>query len=143
MKYNKTILHPAWVTGFIDGEGCFYCGIKPNSNMILSFQVTLVFSISQHIRDILLMKKLIDFFNCGYINKVGSTQCQYRISNINDLEQYLFPLLNHYTLKTKKFLDAEAFIKIHKLILTKKHLTIEGLNQIKSIKATMNRARMQ
>jgi hypothetical protein len=62
MNYNDNILHPAWVTGFIDGEGTFYCGINPKSDMKLGFQVTLEFVITQHIRDALLMQKLVDFF---------------------------------------------------------------------------------
>jgi hypothetical protein len=143
MNYNDNILHSAWVTGFIDGEGTFYCGINPKSDMKLGFQVTLEFVITQHIRDALLMQKLVDFFNCGYLVKDGPTKYQYRIRNINDLEQHLFPLLNNYPLQTQKALDAEAFRQIHSLILAKKHLTVEGLNQIRSIKATMNKGRMQ
>jgi hypothetical protein len=111
--------------------------------MKLGFQVTLEFVITQHIRDALLMQKLVEFFNCGYLVKDGPTKYQYRIRNINDLEQHLFPLLNNYPLQTQKALDAAAFRQIHSLILAKKHLTVEGLNQIKSIKATMNKGRMQ
>jgi hypothetical protein len=46
MNYNDNILHPAWVTGFIDGEGTFYCGINPKSDIKLGFQVTLEFVIT-------------------------------------------------------------------------------------------------
>jgi hypothetical protein len=111
--------------------------------MKLGFQVTLEFVITQHIRDALLMQKLVDFFNCGYLAKDGPTKYQFRIRNINDLEQHLFPLLDRYPLQTQKALDAESFRKIHSFILAKNHLTIEGLDEIKSIKATMNKARMQ
>jgi hypothetical protein len=131
------------VTGFIDGEGTFYCGINPRSDMKTGFQVTLEFVITQHIRDVLLMHKLVEFFNCGYLIKDGPTKYQYRIRNINDLQNHLFLLLDEYPLQTQKSLDATAFRLIHSLILAKKHLTVEGLDEIRNIKATMNRARMQ
>jgi hypothetical protein len=102
--------------------------------MKLGFHVSLEFVITQHIRD---------FFNCGYLIKDGPTKYQYRIRNINDLEQHLFPLLDNYPLQTQKALEAKAFRQIHSLILAKKHLTVEGLDQIRSIKATMIKARMQ
>jgi hypothetical protein len=143
MKYNTKILHPAWVTGFIDGEGTFYCGISPKSDMKIGFQVTLQFVITQHIRDVVLMQKLVDFFTCGYLAKDGATKYQFRIRNINDLETHLFPLLEDYPLQTQKSKDYWAFKQIHGLILAKKHLTEEGLNKIRGIKATMNKARMQ
>ena len=55
---NTTILHPAWVTGFIDGEGTFFVGINAQPSMALNFQVLLEFVITQHIRDEALMKTL-------------------------------------------------------------------------------------
>ena len=143
MKYNSNILNPAWVTGFIDGEGTFYCGISPKSDMKIGYQVTLQFVITQHIRDVVLMQKFVDFFNCGYLTKDGLTKYQYRIRNLKDLENHLFPLINDYPLHTQKSLDFWAFKQIHGLVSAKQHLTEEGLNKIRGIKATMNRARMQ
>ncbi len=43
----------------------------------------------------------------------------------------------------QKSLDAAAFRQIHVLILAKQHLTMEGLEQIRLIKNTMNRARIK
>lgn len=142
MTYNPSILNPAWVTGFIDGEGTFYCGINPKSDMKTGFQVSLEFAITQHIRDVELMAKFVDFFNCGYLAKDGPTKYQFRIRNIEDLNNHLFPLLNDFPLQTQKSLDFLAFKEIHGLILDRKHLTEGGLKQIRAIKDTMNKARM-
>ena len=79
--------------------------------------------------------------------------------NINDLGTYLFPLLDRYPLQTplgstssvgvtpagaveQKALDATAFREVHALIKAGLHLTPNGLDQIRSLKAIMNRARM-
>jgi hypothetical protein len=57
-KFNTNIFHPAWVTGFIDGEGTFYVGIYPKKDLTRGFQVSLEFSVTQHIRDTLTMQNL-------------------------------------------------------------------------------------
>lgn len=57
--YNNNILHPQWVVGFIDGEGCFHISVSKNSTMKLGYQVSLEFTITQHIRDKELMNKFV------------------------------------------------------------------------------------
>jgi hypothetical protein len=142
MKNNTTIFHPAWVTGFIDGEGTFFVDLLKNKTMALGIQVQLQFSITQHIRDADLMRSLVDFFGAGIVVPDGPTKVQYRIRRFADLEQSLFPLLDEYPLMTQKRLDAEAFRKVHALMKDGRHLTPDGLDEIRAIKNTMNRARM-
>lgn len=142
MKNNTTIFHPAWVTGFIDGEGTFFVDLLKNKTMALGIQVQLQFSITQHIRDADLMRSLVDFFGAGIVVSDGLTKVQYRIRRFADFEQSLFPLLDEYPLMTQKRLDAEAFRKVHALMKDGRHLTPDGLDEIRAIKSTMNRARM-
>ena len=134
-------MHPAWVVGFIDGEGTFFIDIMKNSTMALGFQVQLQFVITQHIRDSVLMHSFVDFFNAGYIANDGLTKLQFRIRAYNQLP-ILFGLLDQFPLMTQKRLDAEAFRKVHTMMGNKLHLTVDGLEEIRAIKATMNRARM-
>lgn len=116
--------------------------------MALGYLVNLEFCITQHKRDLALMNQLPEFFGCGYIalgevllDVANKTTCQYRIRNISDLEQHLFPLLDRYPLQTQKALDAAAFREVHALVKAKKHLTVEGLQQIRRLKANMNKGR--
>jgi hypothetical protein len=139
---NKLILHPAWVTGFIDGEGTFYIGLMKNTTMTLGIQVQLQFSITQHIRDAELMRKLIPFFGTGTVVSDGPTKVQFRIRRYSDFYKSLFPLLDEFPLMTQKRLDAEAFRKAHAIIKDGRHLTVSGLDEIRALKTQMNRARM-
>lgn len=142
MNYNHSIFHPAWVTGFIDGEGTFFVGVYAKSDMRLKYQVSLEFAITQHVRDLAMMYKLPLFFNCGYVAlNSGKSTCQFRIRNVLELEQNLFPLLEAYPLQTQKALDAAAFREVHALVKDGRHLTAEGLDKIRVLKGTMNRAR--
>jgi hypothetical protein len=85
LLYNASLINPHWIVGFIDGEGCFHVSVSKNNSMKLGYQVTLEFSITQHIRDKKLMEKLIKFFGCGYVINDTPTKLQYRIRNKKDL----------------------------------------------------------
>jgi len=110
--------------------------------MALGFQISLEFSVTQHIRDVNLMHKLIEFFGFGYLAKDGDTKYQFRVRKTQDLVK-LIHLFEEYPLQTQKRLDAEAFRQVLMLVLAKQHLNPEGLEEIRLIKATMNRARMK
>lgn len=142
---NQTILNPAWVVGFIDGEGTFFVAVQKNNTMALGYQVQLQFAITQHIRDAPLMAKFPDFFNCGYVTADGPTKQQFRHPpqgerDFNSMDN-LFELLDHYPLQTQKRLDAEAFRQVHGMMVQGLHKTSEGIEAIRAIKVTMNRAR--
>jgi hypothetical protein len=130
-------LNPYYVTGFTDGEGCFFIGVSPNSNYKTNFRVKTIFQIGVHIKDIALLEKIKLYFNVGHISKLGEESVQYRVSSLKDLKVILqhfeeFPLL---TYKQSDFLLFKEAVKI---IEDGEHLTSEGLNRIMSIKAALN-----
>ncbi|HEX7079988.1 MAG TPA: LAGLIDADG family homing endonuclease, partial [Gammaproteobacteria bacterium] len=45
-------LDAQWITGFVDGEGCFHVGINPHKEMTAGFQVLPEFTVVQHERDV-------------------------------------------------------------------------------------------
>ena len=137
---NKTILNPAWVVGFVDGEGTFFISIQKNATMALDYQVQLQFSITQNNRDTELMNKFIEFFGAGNVTDDGPTKKQFRIRDFNQLEN-VFCLIDEFPLLTQKKLDAQDFRKVHSMMKQGLHLTAQGLEEIRGIKATMNRSR--
>ena len=66
------IPHPNWLSGFVDGEGYFYVKSIQNKNYSTGFSVGLVFSISQHVRDEILLTKFIDYLGCGKIERAST-----------------------------------------------------------------------
>src|SRR5258708_27468423 len=110
--YDSKLINPDWVLGFIDGEGCFHVSVSKNKNTSLGYQVTLEFSISQHIRDKELMGKLIQFFGCGYVAQTRLDHLQFRIRNKNDLKMNLYPFLQKYPLLTVKSLAYSDFKQV-------------------------------
>lgn len=129
------------MTGFIDGEGCFFIGVFKNSTMTLGYQVQLTFSITQHSRDKALLDSFVPFFQAGSVTPQGTTKYEFRIRSLDEFERVLFPMLDKYPLLTQKRHDAADFRLVHSLMKEGKHLTAEGLTQIKAIKAGTNRGR--
>src|ERR1700728_2851385 len=59
-----------WITGFVDGEGCFSCPIFRNRNTTLGWQVQPTFVVVQSALSRDVLEDLARFFGCGkvYVN---------------------------------------------------------------------------
>lgn len=137
------IPNPNWLAGFVDGEGCFYVNTKTAKGYLTGYQIIMSFSIAQHVRDELLLSKLIDYLGCGKIEKAstrpdGITFVTYKFSDIRDK---IIPFFLNYPLRGIKSKDYRDFCEIAKLMENKSHLTLEGTKKIKSLKSGMNRGR--
>jgi len=141
---SETIPDPNWLAGFVDGEGCFYVNTKKAKKYLTGYQVILTFSITQHVRDELLLSKLIDYLNCGRIEKVSTRPIEVRfvIYKFSDIRDKIIPFFQNYPLHGIKSKDFRDFCEIAKLMENKSHLTLDGLKKIKSLKSGMNRGRM-
>ena len=131
-------LNPLWVTGFVDGEGCFTIWVTKNSRYKQGWLVQVSFQITLHKKDQELLKWIqIYFKGVGNITKQGENYINYRVKNIEGLKL----IINHfdsYPLKTQKQGDFVLLKRIFYLMLKKEHLTNEGLLKIVEIKASMN-----
>ena len=137
---DQVITDPNWVAGFISGEGCFYIGIIKSSSYKLGETPLLIFKITQHSRDEELMKSLISYFGCGSIYKYREF-IDLKVSRIKDLIDIIIPFFDKYAIKGAKAKDFTDFWKVAELMKKGDHLTEEGLNEIKRIKAGMNKGR--
>ena len=139
---------PHWLTGFVDGDGCFYVNIKKTklrparAGTVSGFQVIVSFYIYQHVRDELLLTKLLDYLKCGRIDKAPSTKPQgivrFTVLKLSDIIENIIPFFQSYSLQGIKYRDYIDFCKIVDIMKNKSHLTPEGLNKIKSLKSGMN-----
>ena len=64
---NQKISDPYWVAGFASGEGCFYIKIF-KSNTKIGEAVLLTFQLTQHYKDEQLIRRLIDYLDCGRVS---------------------------------------------------------------------------
>ena len=134
------IKDPNWLAGFTSGEGCFKIRVINSSNYRLGSQVQLIFQITQHSRDEPLMKSLIEYLNSGNVY-IYKEVVDFGVTKFSDLTDKIIPFFQKYPLQGVKSKDFEDFCKVAKMMKEGKHLTPEGLDQIRKIKAGMNRGR--
>jgi hypothetical protein len=101
---NKSILDPNWITGFVDGEGCFTCIVSKRK--IGNWRIILSFEINLHIKDINILYQIKDYFGCVNINSRSKPSlCVYRVTSISDLINVIIPHFEQFQLNTQKQLD--------------------------------------
>ena len=85
------------------------------------------------------MLTLKDFF-CENIGKlvIFKDTCTYRVDKLKDIFEVIIPHFDKYPLITQKLADYILFKEIVNLMKNKEHLTLDGLNQILSLKASLN-----
>lgn len=133
---NEDIKDKNWLVGFVDAEGCFYVKILHNNNISLSF------SISQHSRDINLLEKIKNFFNCGVIEQVKTrpNQSTFVVYKFEDNLNKIINFFLNNKLKSSKILNFNKFSKIAELKQNNLHKTKEGFLLIKKLKLEMNKS---
>ena len=113
----------------------------------LGMYVKLVFQIAQHNRDQDLMNSLISYFDCGYIKIKNKSQFTWlyfivtKFSCARYIDEKIIPFFSKNKILGVKLQDFKDSCKAAELIKNKYHLTEEGLDQIRKIKAGMNIAR--
>lgn len=85
-------LNPWLVTGLVDAEGCFAFSIKNKNDRKLKFEIRPTFFIFMHIRDLDLLIKIRDFFNCGVVRTYKNNQARFEVEN----KQGLTIIINHF-----------------------------------------------
>jgi LAGLIDADG DNA endonuclease family protein len=131
-------LDPRWVTGFVDGEGCFHISINEHQEMSMGWQVLPEFRIVQHSRDETLLKKLQEFFKAGKVVVNHGSRKELRIRKLDELNQVM-DFFERFPLMTKKRKDFEIFREVLNSMNRHEHLTHEGLERIANLCWKMNR----
>ena len=133
-------LHPEWVAGFTSGDGCFKVSIRESKAYKVGSRVIIIFVLTQHIRDELVLKSLVNFFACGQVYSYKHHSefiCQSFINNYTKI----LPFFRKYRILGVKSLDFEDWDKVAEMIKTKAHITNEGFDKIRKIRARMNKGR--
>lgn len=130
---------PSYVSGFIDGEGCFSVSFNFREKLNTKIEVRPSFSIGQNMRSLDILKKIQKFFGCGSIRFCRNDQCyKYETRNIDDLRNHIIPHFRKFPLMTIKKADFEIFSEICDKIVQLKHLNPDYLREIIDLAYKMN-----
>jgi hypothetical protein len=141
---DAVVYDPEWVSGFVDAEGCFFINIYKRKDSVLGAGVKLVFKITQDNRNSNLLARFVEIFGCGAIysqtKSAGGVQ-DFMVTGLSHITDKVIPFFLNHPLqgaKKKEFMD---FARVAELMKLKAHLTKEGLEEIRAIKAGMNSQR--
>jgi hypothetical protein len=132
-KYNKSIqvirkptLDNAWFSGFTDAEGCFTVSVVRRLGKSTETRVTYSLAQENEFELMSAFSELLD--GIKYNNRT------LRILGFKKLNK----IIDYFPLKTKKQKDYSIWLEIYALVLAKKHLTKDGLDQINTLRLTLN-----
>lgn len=130
---------PSWVTGFVDGEGCFYVGFQRKERMHLKLNVRTSFSVTQKKHSLQALQSLQIFFKGGGLrySRTDNTY-KYETRNLSHILQYVLPHFEKVPLQTVKANDFALFRSICLSIHKGDHLNEKGLGSIVSRAYEMN-----
>ncbi len=132
----------AWyVTGFVDGEGCFSISFSERRKLKTGIEVRPSFSIGQNRHSLPVLERIRTYFDCGAIRFSRSDQLyKYEIRSVGDIRRCIIPHFQKYPLQTYKLQDFATFSWICDEIAASRHLNRETLIAIIDSAYTMNQS---
>ena len=132
-----------YITGFVDGEGCFSVTIQRSKNVRLGIQVIPEFHVSQHQNRTEVLLEIKRAFGCGYIKPNDARNPKdltsvYVVRNINDLRSKVIPFFKKFPIISIKRLDFDKFAEVVEMMKDGNHLEKDGLVKILKIAFSMN-----
>lgn len=143
LNNKKVMIDPFWVSGFVDGGGCFCVSFNLRDRMCLGVEVKPSFSISQSGdkagMNFNCLQQLMSFFGCGAIrfSKKDNTW-KYECRDLAHIRSNIIPHFVKFPLRTKKQKDFELFVSVVNMLSSKQHLNEDGLRHIIEISYQIN-----
>lgn len=134
-----------YVAGFIDGEGCFTIVISKHTTKRLGVDARLHFQIEVRDDDRKIIEDIQETLDCGRIYTLSykrygwNPHVELKVSSLSEITGKLIPFLKRYPLRAKKKHSFALFQKAVEVFQNKRHLTLEGIEELKTIRNKMNR----
>jgi LAGLIDADG endonuclease len=147
---QERLIKIGWITGFVDGEGCFSINFIRQPHRVnrrgytTGFQVAHEFAVTQGAKSVEVLYTLLQFFGVGgvYINRRYDNHKEhvyrYCVRKRDDLALKIVPFFRRYPLQTSKQGDFLKFAECLRLMESNSHLTRPGLIEMIKIAETMN-----
>ncbi len=132
-------LHAEWVTGFIDGEGCFSVSFSKRTNLRVGIEAKPSFGVGQGLSSRPVMEELCRYFESPLTQlRIDKQIVKYETRSLKHLREVVVPHFEKYPLRSYK---AEDFLKLREVVelMTKRrHLHKDGMKQVLSLGYAMN-----
>src|ERR687886_698164 len=104
----------AYVSGYVDGEGCFTVSVSPRANLVAGWEVRPSLSVSQNGDRAEVLQLIHDHFGCGSIRPDRSDRTlKWETRRLEDLLERVIPHFERYPLLSSKQRDFERFAEMN------------------------------
>ena len=130
---------PSYISGYVDGEGCFNVSIAPRKTLRVGWEVRPSLSVSQNGDRSEVLLAIQDYFGCGTLRPDRSDMTlKWEIRSLPLLVERVLPHFEAYPLLSGKQRDAELFSAVCLRMLEGEHLEPAGLAAIVRLVGEMN-----
>ena len=130
---------PSYISGYVDGEGCFTVSISPRPTLLVGWEVRPSLSVSQNADRSEVLLELQLYFGCGSIRPDRSDRTlKWEVRSLPLLLRNVIPHFESYPLRSGKRKDFELFAAVCRLMARGDHRHPQGLTEIVQLAARMN-----
>jgi hypothetical protein len=138
-SWEECVDLPSYISGYVDGEGCFTVSISPRPTLKVGWEVRPSVSVSQnhHRNEVLLA--IQDYFGCGTMRPDRSDKTvKWEVRSLTSIRERILPHFRRWPLISGKRADFELFDTICALMAGGFHRRPEGLIRIAEMASCMN-----
>ena len=130
---------PSYISGYVDGEGCFSVSISPRPTLLVGWEVRPSLSVSQNgDRDEVLLL-LQRYFGCGTLRPDRSDRTlKWEVRSLPLIVARVIPHFERYPVLSGKRRDFELFSAICGRMVRGEHRSCRGLEEIVRLAGRMN-----
>jgi LAGLIDADG endonuclease len=129
----------AYISGYVDGEGCFTVSISPRAKLLVGWEVRPSLSVSQNGDRAEVLHAIQAYFGCGSIRPDRSDQTlKWETRRLGDLVERVIPHFEAFPLLSGKRYAFERFASVCQLMAGRAHLSRDGLIEIVELARVMN-----
>ncbi len=130
---------PSYISGYVDGEGCFTVSISPRPKLLAGWEVRPSISVSQNGDRSEVLLELQQHFGCGSLRPDRSDRTlKWEVRSLPLLLERIIPHFRRYPLRSGKQGDFELFADICERMARGEHRTRIGLEGIVRLAGRMN-----
>lgn len=139
MKPQRIKLHPEYVTGLTEGEGCFHISFSYRKKLKVGIETRPSFSITLNRRDLMLLQGVHQYFDCGTVRySQGDRTYKYETRSVAELVDRVIPHFETHPLRGDKQNDFTRFALICRRVRANQHLNGKQLRSIIESAYAMN-----
>ncbi len=137
--HNSREFLSAYISGYVDGEGCFTISIAPRATLLVGWEVRPGFSVSQNGDRAEVLHAIQAYFGCGSIRPDRSDRTlKWETRRLEDILDRVIPHFERYPLLSGKRYDCDRFASVCRLMAEGAHLRRDGLSEIVELAREMN-----